>query len=291
MSMASRLVFSVACLGALTATASGQLRPLYVTDGDSQRLTIVQDGAVVAIKQTFVRGYPIAVNATAWIGDYNGAQPDAHEFDLSGDPTGITAPYAPILAVDAGSTGGTTYQLGNAFSPSSTVYECDFDLQNPTPLFEVTGNDLVGITYDSAAGSIWVSDQSTMYEYTTGGSLLSSFIHQSGRGCIAYEPSSDTIWYVTNGTDTITQYGKDGSVLQTLSVSGLASNNWGAEFSMRVGDECYPDFDGSGELDLFDFLAYVNAFNDADPRADCDENGSFDFFDFLCFTNAFNEGC
>lgn len=55
--------------------------------------------------------------------------------------------------------------------------------------------------------------------------------------------------------------------------------------------ECYPDFTGEGALDLFDFLAYVNAFNDAEARADCTGEGVLDFFDFLCFTNAFNAGC
>jgi hypothetical protein len=54
---------------------------------------------------------------------------------------------------------------------------------------------------------------------------------------------------------------------------------------------CYPDFTGDGVLDLFDFLGYVNAFNDQDPGADCDGSGGLDLFDFLCFTNAFNAGC
>jgi hypothetical protein len=54
---------------------------------------------------------------------------------------------------------------------------------------------------------------------------------------------------------------------------------------------CYPDFTADGALDLFDFLAFVNAFNAADPAADCDGNGILDLFDFLCFVNAFNEGC
>ncbi len=282
---------AVGCLGAFAGVAAGQTSTLYVTDGDSQRLAIVQNGAVIAIKSTFVRGYSIAVNSSVWIGDYNGNQPDAHEFDLGGDSTGATAPYTPVFAVDAGSSGGTSYQLGNAFSASATVYAGDWDFQNSSPIFNVTGQDIVGITYDTADGSIWISDQTTLYEYTAGGSLLRSFSHQSGRGCIAYEFSSDTIWYVTNGSDMITQYGKDGAVLQTLSVPGLASNNWGAEFAMRGGDECYPDFDGNGDLDLFDFLAYVNAFNGGGSDADCDENGGLDLFDFLCFVNAFNAGC
>jgi len=54
---------------------------------------------------------------------------------------------------------------------------------------------------------------------------------------------------------------------------------------------CYPDCDGSGSLDLFDFLCFANAFNVGDPYADCDGSGGLDLFDFLCFTNAFNAGC
>lgn len=55
--------------------------------------------------------------------------------------------------------------------------------------------------------------------------------------------------------------------------------------------QCYPDFTADGQLDLFDFLAYVNAFNAGDLQADCDNNGALDLFDFLCFVNAFNAGC
>jgi hypothetical protein len=56
---------------------------------------------------------------------------------------------------------------------------------------------------------------------------------------------------------------------------------------------CYPDFTGDGALDLFDFLAFVNAFNAHDPAANCDNdcNQNLDLFDFLCYTNTFNAGC
>jgi hypothetical protein len=54
---------------------------------------------------------------------------------------------------------------------------------------------------------------------------------------------------------------------------------------------CYPDLDGDGTLDLFDFLAFVNLFNAGDDAADCSPDGIFDLFDFLCFVNAFNAGC
>ncbi len=61
--------------------------------------------------------------------------------------------------------------------------------------------------------------------------------------------------------------------------------------AMYVGSPCYADFDRSGELDVFDFLAYTNAFQAGNYRADCDGCGSLDIFDFLCFVSMFNEGC
>ncbi|MFG0286242.1 MAG: GC-type dockerin domain-anchored protein, partial [Phycisphaerales bacterium JB039] len=56
-------------------------------------------------------------------------------------------------------------------------------------------------------------------------------------------------------------------------------------------DACYPDCDGSGTLDFFDFLCFQNAFALGDPYADCDGTGALDFFDFLCFQNEFAAGC
>jgi choice-of-anchor B domain-containing protein len=61
--------------------------------------------------------------------------------------------------------------------------------------------------------------------------------------------------------------------------------------TIDCGQQCYADCDGSGDLDLFDFLCFTNAFNNQDPYADCDGSGGFDLFDFLCFTNEFNAGC
>ena len=60
---------------------------------------------------------------------------------------------------------------------------------------------------------------------------------------------------------------------------------------MYVGTPCYADFDRNGELDVFDLLAYQNAFQLRDFRADCDRCGELTIFDFLCFINAFDAGC
>ena len=57
------------------------------------------------------------------------------------------------------------------------------------------------------------------------------------------------------------------------------------------GVACPVDFDGDGELTLFDFLAFQNAFDAGDLAADFDGDGSLTLFDFLAFQNQFDAGC
>ncbi|MFG0284047.1 MAG: GC-type dockerin domain-anchored protein [Phycisphaerales bacterium JB039] len=95
----------------------------------------------------------------------------------------------------------------------------------------------------------------------------------------------------------------DGVIIQTftnVSADGSAIIGSGLplvgfetlSFVVHLGDSgCYPDCDGSGELDLFDFLCFQNQFGLGDPAADCDGNGVLDLFDFLCFQNEFAAGC
>ncbi|MFI4915972.1 MAG: GC-type dockerin domain-anchored protein [Phycisphaerales bacterium JB060] len=54
---------------------------------------------------------------------------------------------------------------------------------------------------------------------------------------------------------------------------------------------CPADFDCDGELTLFDFLAFQNAFDAGDPAADFDGDGALTFFDFLAFFTAYDGGC
>jgi len=61
---------------------------------------------------------------------------------------------------------------------------------------------------------------------------------------------------------------------------------------------CYADLDtstGAGTLDIFDFLAFQNAFVLGELAAcDCDTSTGWlvcDIFDFLCFQSAFVNGC
>ncbi|MEO1009280.1 MAG: GC-type dockerin domain-anchored protein [Planctomycetota bacterium] len=54
---------------------------------------------------------------------------------------------------------------------------------------------------------------------------------------------------------------------------------------------CFADQDADGELTIFDFLGFQNAFAAGSLDADCDGNGRLEIWDFLCFQNAFDTGC
>jgi glycosylphosphatidylinositol phospholipase D len=57
------------------------------------------------------------------------------------------------------------------------------------------------------------------------------------------------------------------------------------------GPACPADIDRDGALTVFDFLAYANLFDDADPRADLDGDGELTLLDFLAYQTLFDAGC
>jgi hypothetical protein len=98
-------------------------------------------------------------------------------------------------------------------------------------------------------------------------------------------------WMASSPAQTPTGAATHAGSLWTPSWSSSAIINSYEVNGTRVGAPCYPDCDGNGTLDFFDFLCFQNAFLAQDPYADCDQNGVFDFFDFLCFQNEFLAGC
>mgnify|MGYP001027404687 CR=1 FL=1 len=63
-----------------------------------------------------------------------------------------------------------------------------------------------------------------------------------------------------------------------------------AILGVECGD-CRADFDGDGELNIFDFLAFQTAFGMGDLSADFDGDGGLTLFDFLAFQTEFDAGC
>jgi hypothetical protein len=77
--------------------------------------------------------------------------------------------------------------------------------------------------------------------------------------------------------------------------SGLPSGNIRSVLNgmqvIQLGDECPADIDSNGTIDIFDVLAFIDAYNTEDPAADFTDDGSFDIFDVLAFIEFYNAGC
>ena len=82
-----------------------------------------------------------------------------------------------------------------------------------------------------------------------------------------------------------------GFVFPALDSAPTSGGRFGPNFLYESGGGCYPDCTGEGDLDIFDFLCFQDAFVVMDPYADCTGEGTFDIFDFLCFQDAFVVGC
>jgi hypothetical protein len=294
-------VFSPLVLAAIAPLAAAQTSPLYLGDWEGANSWIVQGGQIIG---TFQRsagndGPGMAVADTIkCIGRDPGAV--GRQYDLDGNPLAGTYTNDQFDSLYDGATDGRTRNWSIAHNdfdePQFAVVVGDQDWGNLAPAFQPTSRSS-GITYDSSRGTLWVTNTqgggTAVQQYTTEGALLSEFAIQiPGAYGMAWDPADDTLWVVESfGEPRLHQFTTEGAPLQNLLVAGLSSTVFGAEFAIRGGDECYADFDGDGDLTLFDFLAFVNAFNGGEAAAECDGDEGLTLFDFLCFVNAFNAGC
>ena len=210
---------------------SAQTDVLYITDGDANKITAIQNGVIIDenLDVGGSRRYRVAVRDTIWLGDMDAA--DNVELDLNLDPTGNTSPSGlNILEGTDGATDGSFNYTVESFLSSAGVYQYDADWSGGTLMFTVSGTSIVGITYDPVNRSLWISDQNTIYEYSMDGNLISQFPQSGQVGSLAYELSTDTLWHVSNSGSTILQYEKSGVLLNTLSVN-YGGNYYGAEMS------------------------------------------------------------
>jgi len=70
-----------------------------------------------------------------------------------------------------------------------------------------------------------------------------------------------------------------GDVAQDVQIQGIA------------GIACAADFNGDGELNVLDFVAFQIAWQAGDERADVNGDGVLDVLDFVAFQGVFLEGC
>jgi hypothetical protein len=77
---------------------------------------------------------------------------------------------------------------------------------------------------------------------------------------------------------------------------GLCGGNnpgWGV-FIQTNGNcepDCVADFNGDGDLNILDFVAFQNAFTAGDESADVNDDGALNILDFVAFQNIFQAGC
>lgn len=226
---------------AVASSALAQTDPYYVTDGDAVRGVRMQGGAIDLQWGLTDNQYPLAITRTIKIyGTYNfntGA-----EYDLDGNPTGVTYPFVGGAgAFLDGTTDGQSRNWACSFNDAG-IWQYTQNWDTPTLAFSVPSLP-EGITYDPTSDHLWVArsqaagaSQNVIEEYTTAGQLVSSFVYDANPsnrlGGLAWEPSSGTLWGFYNGQNTVVQFSEKGELLQSIQVSGLASNNWGGEFPM-----------------------------------------------------------
>ncbi len=63
------------------------------------------------------------------------------------------------------------------------------------------------------------------------------------------------------------------------------------DFDFAFGNFCDPDCDGSGSLDVDDFICFQTLYAIGDPKADCDGDGQLLIDDFICFQTLYAIGC
>ncbi|MCA9278826.1 MAG: S8 family serine peptidase [Phycisphaeraceae bacterium] len=60
-------------------------------------------------------------------------------------------------------------------------------------------------------------------------------------------------------------------------------------FGGGIGCECgYVDCDGSGSVNIFDYICFGNEYAAGNAYADCDGNGTLNVFDYICFGNEYS---
>jgi hypothetical protein len=76
-------------------------------------------------------------------------------------------------------------------------------------------------------------------------------------------------------------------------IAFVADDSFGLQIFDVTNDcsQCPADITADGVLDIFDVLAFVEAYNALEPAADYTGDGNFDIFDVLEFVSAYNAGC
>jgi hypothetical protein len=164
------------------------------------------------------------------------------EYTLDGVFTGTSythpVPYIPNTDLFDATTDGTYIYSWD--TTNGRAYRFDDDWTNPVTLFEISTNDdedyFLGITYDGANDSLWLSGYKGIYgntveNRTLDGTLLSSFtVSHDKNTALALDVTDDSLWLFDRNTwfttPTFEQYSKDGTLLSSVAFPDLTGRNF-----------------------------------------------------------------
>lgn len=104
---------------AMVGTVHAQTEELYIVDGGSGRISVVQGGAVVRSWNQPNTAMPVAVMNTVRTYVQYSTSGDGSEYQLDGTPTGTTYPYQGESNTGRASTAGPT--ANTTTSPAGTT--------------------------------------------------------------------------------------------------------------------------------------------------------------------------
>ncbi|MCA9278303.1 MAG: trypsin-like serine protease [Phycisphaeraceae bacterium] len=209
-------------------------------------------------------------------------------------------------AVDTSSGQGINGGVGNDFyyfgcfpNPNTglTPYEAQGDAfvlgpppTDPNTTIRVTGcgitDSTVPATYYRAQKTHtgpWVGINGTQLQYqvdTTSGNSGSPVINDN---------TGEAIGIHTHGGCTSGGSGANSGTSLTLpALQNAFANPQGVCAQATC---CYADCDGSGSLNVFDYICFGNEYAAGTSYADCDGSGGLNVFDYICFGNEYAAGC
>jgi len=220
---------------------AGPTSQLYLTtvnpNGSPTYIVTVQGNNVI---QTITDAYgigefPIAVYGDIRTTGYSYIDAVGGQYSLGGTPTGTSyLLQSAVYAYDSTSDGFHNYLVD---WDTGTVYQTARDYTNPVALFTSSGSSNIGITYDAANHSLWISaySGSLVSDYSLNGTLLSSF--STGHDfnvALALDPADHTLWlanelWTSANYHYLEQYSTTGVLLSTGPYVGYA---FGGEFDL-----------------------------------------------------------
>ncbi|MEQ8844606.1 MAG: GC-type dockerin domain-anchored protein [Phycisphaerales bacterium] len=179
----------------------------------------------------------------------------ARNEDLDGGPAVLTSPVFDLSA-----------------APTNSVLSYARWFANDDQRGGIADQDRLVVQVSDDGGATWTTLETVDHamggeQWTTMRWTLTDHIDLTSQVQVRFTVSDSP-------NDSITE-----AAIDALSIVGL-----------ECGD-CPADFDGDGDLTLFDFLAFQSAFDLGEARADFDGDGSLTLFDFLAFQSAFDQGC